>query len=185
MKWDASLDGIVSAVLSGAMFIAVVVIVSLVAVFAFISALTRLEMKVDEALEKLEQKVQKYGDTAIPAFATFVGAVGISAAGWQLPPVLSASVGCAVALSTLLFAFLARSPDLARFVGIAGALIPFVGVAVAWLFSDSFDGLAPDEQALVVVTGLFGFVGIACFLAKLPWRGPSPDETQDAPQTLR
>jgi hypothetical protein len=81
-----------------------------------------------------------------------------------------------VALSTLLFAFVARSPDLARYVGIAGALIPYVGLAVAWLLSDSFGSLAPDEQALLVVTGLFGFVGVACFLAKRPWRGFSQDE---------
>ncbi len=183
VKWDASLDRLVSAVLSGALFIAVVVIVFLVAVVAVIYAVKHLEMKVDEALEKLEQQVQKYGDTAIPAFATFVGAVGISVAGWQLPPVWSALVGCAVAFSTLLFSFVARSPDLARYVGIAGALIPYVGLAIAWVLSDSFGSLTPDEQALLVFTGLFGFVGVACFLAKR-LGGVSPQDEIGTPPEI-
>lgn len=145
-----------------ALSIGLVFIVLLVVVVLGGTILARLN-QLATTVKELERKVDELSSSAVPAFSTFLGTIGIATSELVAPTGVSTLFVFVFAGAAFLFGALAKDQDLRpflRWVYAAAAIAPFVGAAVAAFESGNFGDLAASTQIALIVALFIGGVGL-------------------------
>jgi hypothetical protein len=114
------------------------------------------------ALQEIREVIHRERATGVPALFTLIGAAGAAATQVVVGTLAGAGLAIGVAVITFASATLAEdgSGRLARGLGIAGCVLPFLVFTVACFASGKYGDLGPADQAIVIGCLLVGWLGV-------------------------
>jgi amino acid transporter len=115
-----------------------------------------------EAVKELEGRVRELQDGTIPAFASFLGTVGVAVSG-LVSPIAGIVFAFVCAAATFVFASLAKDPNsgpFRRWLAVIAAMAPFVGSTIGVFVSGHFASLSLSMQIAIAVGLVIGVAGL-------------------------
>jgi biopolymer transport protein ExbB/TolQ len=119
--------------------------------------------EVAAAVSDLERQVFELRETGIPAFASFLGTVGVATSSLVVSPVFGFLISLVLAGATFAFASLAKDQRCARYrrwLAAVAAMAPFIGTTVGVFASGRFASLSLTTQIALSVGLVIGVVGL-------------------------